>query len=154
MKTNLIDEMATALLMALDTMYDGKTPKTCKIVQQALTRYEAEKDNYTTKVSGNELLLEKTQEWHDHGAVAPSCVGCPTAEVVIADGKYTRVITENLEKMADKLSVVKADLDQIEWAKLFMSDHWIITWAEALKIDVQIGLDAYREGSDNGTDRI
>ncbi len=105
--------------------------------------YEAEKD-----------LLEKTQDWHQHGAVAPSCVGCPTAEVVIADGKYTRVITENLEKMADKLSVVKADLDQIEWAKLFMSDHWIITWAEALKIDVQIGLDAYREGSDNGTDRI
>ncbi len=98
MKTNLIDEMATALLMALDTMYDGKTPKTCKIVQQALTRYEAEKDNYTTKVSGNELLLEKTQEWHDHGAVAPSCVGCPTAEVVIADGKYTRVITERLEE--------------------------------------------------------
>jgi len=28
-------------------------------------------------------LLEKTQDWHSHGAVAPSCVGCPTAEAEI-----------------------------------------------------------------------
>jgi hypothetical protein len=52
-----------------------------------LTAYEAEKE-----------LLEKTQDWHDHGMVAPSCVGCPTAEYAIKTNKYTVVLTERLKE--------------------------------------------------------
>ena len=49
------------------------TFKQLKRISKVLTDYQAEKS-----------LLEKTQDWHRHGMVAPSCVGCPTAEAVIA----------------------------------------------------------------------
>ena len=37
-------------------------------------------DNAFTDYKKEKALLEKTQAHHDHGGVAPSCVGCPTAE--------------------------------------------------------------------------
>ena len=111
-----IEKMAEALGLLLDSLpendewwcpycgttdctFDGRCDKcgtpieeiqpditTVDAMRKALTAYEAEK-----------TLLAKTQDWHDHGAVAPSCIGCPTAEAKIAEGEYTRVITEKLE---------------------------------------------------------
>jgi len=59
-----------------------------KHIDKTLTAYEAEKD-----------LLAKTQNYHQHGAVAPSCVGCPTAEAEIASGEFVRVRLDRIHRL-------------------------------------------------------
>ena len=87
-----------------------------KQIDDILTAYEAEKDEKESiiesleseiaRLESEKSLLEKTRAWHQHGAVAPSCVGCPTAEAEIASGKYTRVITKRLVDFITKSTMV------------------------------------------------
>lgn len=53
---------------------------------ERIIAYESEKE-----------LLAKTQEWHGHGKYAPSCVGCPTAEMEIASDNFVRVRKDRLK---------------------------------------------------------
>ena len=67
-----IEKMAKALAVGLDAIHLETSPRTHAIVCAALVAYEEERE-----------LLQKTVDWHEHGTVAPSCVGCPTAEAMI-----------------------------------------------------------------------
>ena len=95
-----------------------------KQIDDILTAYEAEKDEKESiiesleseiaRLESEKSLLEKTRAWHQHGAVAPSCVGCPTAEAEIESGKYTTVITERLEKYSRLLGFAAVMLHSCE----------------------------------------
>ena len=69
---------------------------------EKLAAYESEKD-----------LLKKTQDWHEHGMIAPSCVGCPTAEAVIESGKVTvdAAKCDSVQMFVDKLNQARREKD-------------------------------------------
>lgn len=118
-------------------------------VESALTAYNVEKE-----------LLKKTQEYHKHGMIAPTCVGCPTAEVVIEKKQFVGVDWRGMfrdltdEEYAavfkDALQDYAEDDDEEGWYLLEDDD------TEDFVIRYHMALNKKRheknlEGSDDGT---
>lgn len=98
-------------------------------ISKVLTTYQAEKD-----------LLKKTQEWHEHGTVAPSCVGCATAEAAIEERNVSQGLVDTAQKLINTLNEHGADLDGICYLvgdlqaqiTAYKSGNWIAVRRERL----------------------
>ena len=117
-------------------------------VDEALHAYESEK-----------ALLAKTQEWHQHGMIAPSCVGCPTAEAMIERKRFIGVdwrgmfndLTDEEYAAVFKAKLKEYDADADDGCYLLEDDEM-----EDIVISYHMALNKKRheknlEGSNDGT---
>lgn len=77
-----------------DCRFDGRCDK-CGTLIEDIQPDTTRIDKMKAALAAHDLQ-QATEEWHDHGKISPSCVGCPTAEERIRSGEYTEVRTVEL----------------------------------------------------------